>query len=108
MPGPESPPYTLRRPADVHPSMPMGKYYPSNYKNKSKSRDFDWQESDIKRKVQQYRADLVEPAVIAGPMSFCGYKPQSLRLLPLESPGLVMPMDLDECGDSDSGEWLFE
>lgn len=91
-------------------SMPLGKYHPSNYKNKSKNGDklapltpaapsqpqHARKKSDIKKKLQQYQRDMVEQAALAGRMPFPGAKPVSPRLLPLGSPGPVTPMELEE------------
>jgi hypothetical protein len=91
-------------------AMPLGKYHPSNYKNKSKAVDklssltpaspsqpqHVRKKSDIKKKLQQYQKDMVEQAALAGRMSFPGAKPVSPRLLPLGSPGPVTPMELEE------------
>jgi hypothetical protein len=90
--------------------IPLGKYHPSNYKNKSKTPDnltlpvptassqpqHSRKKSDIKKKLQQYQRDMVEQAATAGRMPFPGAKPISPRLLPLSSPGPVTPMDLEE------------
>jgi len=91
-------------------AMPLGKYHPSNYKNKSKTGDklapitpaapsqpqHARKKSDIKKKLQQYQRDMIEQAALAGHMPFPGAKPVSPRLLPLGSPGPVTPMELEE------------
>jgi len=91
-------------------AMPLGKYHPSNYKNKSNTSEkvtsltptapsqphHTRKKSDIKKKLQQYQRDMVEQAALAGRMPFPGAKPISPRLLPLGSPGPVTPMELEE------------
>lgn len=91
-------------------AMPLGKYHPSNYQNKSNTVEMmapltpaapnqphhTRKKSDIKKKLQQYQRDMVEQAALAGHMTFPGAKPISPRLLPLGSPGPVTPMELEE------------
>lgn len=86
-------------------SMPLGKYHPSNYKNKvevaaaptnSSQPLHARQESDIRKKLQQYQRDMVEQAAIMGRLQFTGAKPENPRLVPLGSPGPVTPMELEE------------
>ncbi len=91
-------------------AMPLGKYHPSNYKNKSNTVEnlgpltpaaptqphHARKKSDIKKKLQQYQRDMVEQAALAGRIAFPGAKPVSPRLLPLGSPGPVTPMELEE------------
>ena len=91
-------------------AMPLGKYHPSNYKNKSNAVEkiapttpaapnqphHARKKSDIKKKLQQYQRDMIEQAALAGRMPFPGAKPISPRLLPLGSPGPVTPMELEE------------
>lgn len=106
-------PENFRAPSTPDPllmAMPLGKYYPSNYKNKSKTLDklapaaattsnqpqHARKKSDIKKKLQQYQKDLVEQAATAARMSISGVKPASPRLLPLNSPGPITPMELEE------------
>jgi hypothetical protein len=106
---------SFRAPASPDPlltAMPLGKYHPSNYINKSKTVDslappvptassqpqHARKKSDIKKKLQQYQRDMVEQAALAGRMPFPGAKPISPKLLPLSSPGPVTPMELEESG----------
>ncbi len=86
-------------------SAPLGKYHPSNWKNKTVIPDTLLpanqpqnirQTSDIKKKLQQYQRVMVEQAAAAAHMSIPGGKPISPRLLPLLSPGPVTPMELEE------------
>jgi hypothetical protein len=91
-------------------AVPLGKYHPSNYKNKSSPADklaplttiapsqphHARKKSDITKKLQQYQRDMVEQAALAGRMAFPGARPISPRLLPLGSPGPVTPMELEE------------
>lgn len=93
-------------------AMPLGKYHPSNYKNKVKIPEklvaqtasaagqskHGRKNSDIKKKLQQYQRDMVEQAAMAGRMQIPGMKPISPRLLPLNSPGPVTPIELEESG----------
>jgi len=91
--------------------MPLGKYHPSNYKNKVKIPEklvvtqpasttnqpkHHRKNSEVKKKLQQYQRDMVEQATIAGRMQISGTRPISPRLLPLDSPGPVTPMELEE------------
>jgi hypothetical protein len=97
-------------------SMPLGKYHPSNYKNKDKDklpalstasssstgqqrqhsqlRNFP---SDVRKKLKKYRRDIVEQAAIAGGVATGLPKPPSPHLKPLRSPGIgpMTPMDLE-------------
>lgn len=89
-------------------AMPVGKYHPSNYKNKVKipeklaplvqttSKGHTRKKSDVKKKLQQYQRDMVEQAAIAGNIQLASGKPKSPRLIPLSSPGPVTPMELEE------------
>lgn len=89
-------------------AMPIGKYHPSNYKNKVKipeklaplvqatSKGHTRKKSDVKKKLQQYQREMVEQAAMAGNIQLAGGKPTSPRLLPLSSPGPVTPMELEE------------
>jgi hypothetical protein len=107
-------------------SMPLGKYHPSNYKNKDKDklpalstasspttgqqrqhsqlRNFP---SDVRKKLKQYRRDIVEQAAIAGGVATGPPKPPSPQLRPLRSPGIgpMTPMDL-EYGATAGGAYL--
>jgi hypothetical protein len=99
------------------PSKSLGKYHPSNFKNKSaiptcppvtklentKSSTtaqpgHSRQSSDIKRKLQQYQKDMFEQAASAGKLSVKHPEPQPPRLAPLGSPGPVTPWELEEEG----------
>ncbi|KAI9743800.1 MAG: hypothetical protein M1818_002534 [Claussenomyces sp. TS43310] len=87
--------------------MPLGKYHPSNYKNKGETDPsaaltpppqqpaHARQESDIRKKLQQYQRDMVEQASIAGHIQMAA-RPENPRLAPLGSPGPVTPMELEE------------
>lgn len=131
MPAPRSPQYTPLGHAVVEPShlsetfrapvaaesllmsIPLGKYHPSNYKNKVKIPEkivtqttttpnqpkHSRQRSDVKKKLQQYQRDMVEQAALAGRMQVPGMKPISPRLLPMNSPGPVTPMELEESAE---------
>jgi hypothetical protein len=97
-------------------SLSMGKYHPSNYKNKNSSTPNELtplaspalnslandrpqhgrQKSDVRQKLLQYQRDMVEQAAHAGRMHLPVGKPVSPRLAPLGSPGPVTPMELEE------------
>jgi hypothetical protein len=104
--------------------MPTGNYYPSNYKDKSRSKEAkppifiptrmtsghlceSWQASDIKQKTQRHQARAPEAVANARRLHFFGQIPQSPKLLPLEVPGPVTSLEL-EGGEFDFEEWLFE
>jgi hypothetical protein len=92
-------------------AIPVGKYHPSNYKNKSKDKDKESvapsaphrrSPSDVRKKLQQYQRDIVEQAATVGGMPILGVpKPQSPRLKPLGSPGVgpMTPMELEDAPD---------
>ena len=89
-------------------AMPKGKYHPSNYKNKvvipeklaplvpAAAKGHTRKNSDVKKKLQQYQREMVEQAAMAGNIQLTGGKPTSPRLIPLNSPGPVTPMELEE------------
>jgi hypothetical protein len=99
-------------------SISMGKYHPSNYKNKNNSSTASSnshsavttasvtspvlsrharKSPDIQKKLQQYQRDMVEQAAILARMKVPGgmSKPSSPRLVPLGSPGPVTPWELE-------------
>jgi hypothetical protein len=95
-------------------TIPLGKYHPSNFKNKDKEKPIlpplsaasssttnqqhRHPSSSVRKKLKQYQRDIVEQAAIAGGMPIPGVpKPLSPRLKPLGSPGVgpMTPMELE-------------
>jgi hypothetical protein len=94
-------------------SMPVEKYHPSIYKNKSKSKNSDSIATfpileqhmlDIKKKLRQYRRDMAQATAATGRLSAPGQKSLLPSLLPSISPGPVTPMELEENAEYFAGD----
>jgi hypothetical protein len=89
-------------------AIPVGKYHPSNYKNKSNDNEgatlstHRRSSSDVRGNLQQYQRDIIEQAAIASGMPIPDIpKPLSPRLRPLGtlSVGPMTPMELEGSSD---------